>query len=70
MSELTKVWVLAAVVSVPCLANAADGRAALLHKSEVYAFEAKQYGAAGKPVTNAIAKRYARLSQSYRARAS
>lgn len=70
MRDLTKALMLAAVVSAPCVANAAEGRAALLHRADTYAFEAKQYGAAGKPVTNAIAKRYARLSQTYKVRAS
>jgi hypothetical protein len=63
-------WILAAVVLVPCTVNAADDRAALLHKADFYAAEAKQYGAAGKPATNALAKRYARLSETYRGRAA
>jgi hypothetical protein len=70
MSSLTKVWILAAVAVAPCAVNAADDRAALLRKADVYAFEARQYRAAGKPVTNTIANRYAQLSQIYRAQAS
>jgi len=58
------------IVFAPCAVNAAGDRGALLHKADTYAFEAKQYGAAGKPVTNTIAKRYAQLNQAYRARAS
>jgi hypothetical protein len=61
---------LAAIVFAPCATHAADERAVLLRKADLYASEAKQYGAAGKPTTNAIAKRYAQRSQSYRAQAS
>ena len=70
MSDLTVVLILAAVISAPCVANAAQEPAALKRKADVYASEAKQYGAAGKPMTNIFAKRYAQLSELYRARSA
>jgi len=70
MSDLRLVWILAGVVLAPVAANAADDPDALRRKADAYAFAAKQYGAAGKPLTNAIAKRYADWSRSYRARAT
>jgi hypothetical protein len=70
MSDLTVVLMLAAVIAAPCVASAAQDPAPLQHKADAYAFEAKQYGAAGKPVTHILAKRYAQLSQSYRKRAA
>jgi hypothetical protein len=70
MSDLTMAWILAVGSLVCSVANAADEPAAFLRKADIYAFEAKQYAAAGKPVTNTIAQRYARLSHYYRQRAS
>jgi hypothetical protein len=70
MTDPRVAWVLAVSVMAPVAAHAADEPAALLRKAAVYAFEAKQYGAAGKPVTNAIAKRHAMLSWFYRTRAT
>jgi hypothetical protein len=70
MSDLSVVWIWVAVALAPSAAMAASDPAELQHKADWYAFESRQYGAAGKPVTNAIAKRYARLSGSYGARAS
>jgi len=70
MKHLSGILILAVIGFAPCAVNAAADPAALLRKAETYAFEAKQYGAAGKPTTNTIAKRYAQLNQAYRARAS
>lgn len=69
MSKSLGIWILV-IVAAPCAAKAADDQAAFLLKADVYAFEAKQYGAAGKPVTKTLARRYEGLSEAYRARAS
>ncbi len=76
MGELKAVLVLtAAIAFLPHPSNAAesiaaDAPATLQREADLYAFEAKQYRAAGKPLTDAVAKRFARTSASYRLRAS
>jgi hypothetical protein len=72
LNRLLAIGTLIALVAAPCgaateTAAQANAEAARFErKSDAYAMAAKQYLAAGKPITTAQARRYTYLSDMYR----